>query len=146
MKLAKAALNESSDADYLEKLERVAAAELLLNSKPELVELEQVMSSKCVKSGLVELSEMELISHLNSSKTVDDQISLANTECTRRINEHWNQVGQINASLGIYGEEDTAACAAWISANREALIALLDRDDLTEIDVSDDQYWPSFEG
>ncbi|WP_394178505.1 hypothetical protein [Marinomonas posidonica] len=93
-----------------------------------------------------EVPEGALLEEPEMSPTLEEQTALANTECTRRINIHWNQIGQINASLGIYGEEDKAACAAWISANREALIALLDRDDLVELDVSDDQYWPSFEG
>ncbi|MEO9655898.1 hypothetical protein [Marinomonas sp.] len=76
--------------------------------------------------------------------TLEAQTALANVECTKRINYHWNQIGQINASLGVYGEEDTFACAAWIAANREALIELLNRDDLTEIDVTEDQFWPVF--
>jgi hypothetical protein len=77
--------------------------------------------------------------------TVAEQTKLANAECTRRINAHWNQIGQINASLGVYGELDTANCTAWISSNRAALVALLAREDLLEIDVIDDQYWPVFE-
>jgi len=75
--------------------------------------------------------------------TQDEQITLANIECTKRINFKWNQVGQINASLGIYGEEDKTACANWISVNRDALSLLLDRSDLTEIDVTDDEFWPA---
>lgn len=78
--------------------------------------------------------------------TVAEKTELANAECTRRINAYWNQIGQINASLGVYGELDTANCAAWISSNRTALVALLAREDLLEIDVTDEQYWPIFEG
>ena len=77
--------------------------------------------------------------------TLEAQTALANAECTKRINQHWNQIGQINASLGVYGEEDAAACTAWIVSNRKGLIELLSRDDLTEIDVTEDQYWPVFE-
>lgn len=77
--------------------------------------------------------------------TVAEQTELSNAECSRRINTHWNQIGQINASLGVYGEEDAANCAAWISSNRAALVALLAREDLLEIDVTDDQYWSIFE-
>jgi hypothetical protein len=77
--------------------------------------------------------------------TLEEQKALANAECSKRINEHWNQIGQINASLGVYDEEDAANCAAWISSNRAALVALLAREDLLEIDVKDDQYWPVFE-
>ena len=77
--------------------------------------------------------------------TAEQQTALANAECSKRINKHWNQIGQINASLGVYGEEDAANCAAWISSNRAALVALLAREDLLEIDVKDDQYWPVFE-
>jgi len=77
--------------------------------------------------------------------TLEEQTLLAKSQCTKRINLHWNQIGQINASLGVYGELDTANCSAWISSNRTALIALLTREDLLEIDVTDDQYWPVFE-
>lgn len=76
--------------------------------------------------------------------TVSEQIALANAECSKRINAHWNQIGQINASLGIYGADDTTACTAWITANREALVALVARADITEIDVTDGQYWPLY--
>lgn len=78
--------------------------------------------------------------------TLAEQTALANAECTRRINKRWNQIGQINASLGVYGEEDKANCAAWISSNRTSLVALLAREDFLVIDVKDDQYWPVFEG
>jgi hypothetical protein len=77
--------------------------------------------------------------------TVEEQTALANAECSKRINAHWNQIGQINASLGVYGEEDAANCAAWISSNRAALVELLARDDLLEIDVTSDEHWPIFE-
>lgn len=76
--------------------------------------------------------------------TVAEKKELANAECTRRISAHWNQIGQINASLGVYGELDTANCAAWISSNRTALLSLLGRDDFLAIDVSDDQHWPEY--
>jgi hypothetical protein len=79
------------------------------------------------------------------SPTVEKQTALANAECSKRINAHWNQIGQINASLGVYGEEDTASCTVWISSNRAALVALLAREELLEIDVTDDQFWPVFE-
>jgi hypothetical protein len=88
----------------------------------------------------VEQEEVEL------EPTLESQTELANSECTTRINQHWNQIGQINASLGVYGEEDTANCATWISSNRSALISLLAREDLLEIDVSSDEHWPIFEG
>lgn len=77
--------------------------------------------------------------------TVEEQTALANAECTKRINAHWDQIGQINASLGIYGDEDTAACTAWIASNRKALVSLLAREGLVDIDVTDNQYWPVFE-
>lgn len=76
--------------------------------------------------------------------TVAEKTELANAECTRRINAHWNQIGQINASLGVYCEEDAANCATWISLNRAALVALLARKDLIEIDVIDDHHWPIY--
>lgn len=79
-------------------------------------------------------------------QTIEEQTALANAECSARINKYWNQVGQINASLDVYGEEGKAACTAWISSNRVALVALLGRLDLLDIDITDDQYWPVFEG
>lgn len=76
--------------------------------------------------------------------TIKEQTALANAECSKRINAHWNQIGQLNASLGVYGEEDAANCAAWITANRDALVALIARADITEVDVTDGQYWPLY--
>jgi hypothetical protein len=93
-----------------------------------------------------EVPEGALLEALVIPPTIKEQTALANAECTRRINAHWNQIGQINASLGVYGEEDKANCAAWISSNRAALVALLARKNLLEIDVTDNQYWPVFEG
>lgn len=92
-----------------------------------------------------EVPEGALLEEPMIPPTLEKQTALANAECTTRINKHWNQMGQINASLGVYGELDTANCAAWISSNRLALIALLAREDLLEIDVADDQHWPVFE-
>lgn len=92
-----------------------------------------------------ELPEGALLEAPIIPPTLNEQKALANAECSKRINAHWNQIGQINASLGVYGELDTANCSAWISSNRTALIALLTREDLLEIDVKDDQYWPIFE-
>lgn len=66
----------------------------------------------------------------------------ANAECTRRIEAQWNQVGQVNAALGIYSDENAEACKNWIAVNRHALEALLNRADLLSLDVTDDQYWP----
>lgn len=93
-----------------------------------------------------ELPEGALLEAPVIPPTVSEQTALANIECSKRINVHWNQIGQINASLGIYGADDTAACSAWISSNRTALVALLAREDLIKIDVTDDQHWPVFEG
>lgn len=93
-----------------------------------------------------EVPEGVLLEEPEIPTTLEKQTALANAECSKRINTHWNQIGQMNASLGVYGEEGKANCAEWISLNRTALIALLAREDLLEIDVTDDQYWPVFEG
>lgn len=75
--------------------------------------------------------------------TVKKQMGLAGAECTKRINSKWNWLGQINASLGIYSDDEIEACKQWISDHRSALADLLAMDDLVELDVTDDQYWPS---
>ncbi|MBJ7553158.1 hypothetical protein [Marinomonas spartinae] len=87
-----------------------------------------------------------------SGNTVEDEFTeaeqleqkktSANVECTRRINAKWDQIGQINASLGVYSKEESAACADWIAQNRGALMNLLKREDLVRLDISDDQHWP----
>ena len=66
----------------------------------------------------------------------------ANAECSRRIELRWNQVGQLNAALGVYSDINTEECKSWISSNRDALELLIDRSDILIIDVTDDQYWP----
>jgi hypothetical protein len=70
---------------------------------------------------------------------------LAAKECTSRIERKWDSTGQLNASLGIYDENDLSDCRMHISVHREALEKILLRDDLLEIDITDDQYWPVFE-
>lgn len=93
-----------------------------------------------------ELPESALLKAPIIPPTKEEQTKAVNAECTKRINAHWNQIGQINSLLGIYGTDDTTACTTWVTANRSALVTLLNRDDLIEIDVTDDQYWPVFEG
>ncbi|EAQ66457.1 hypothetical protein MED121_07230 [Marinomonas sp. MED121] len=66
----------------------------------------------------------------------------ANAECTRRIELYWNQVGQLNAALGVYSDENVEACKSWIASNRNARAALVDRVDILTIDVTDNTYWP----
>lgn len=75
--------------------------------------------------------------------TIEKQTADAEDECTKRISSKWNWLGQINASLGIYSEDEIAACKQWISDHRSALADLLTMDNLVELDVTDDQYWPS---
>lgn len=74
--------------------------------------------------------------------TSEEQTDSANRECTRRIHTKWSQVGQINAALGIYSEDECTDCSEWIALHRDALAALLAREDFLEIDVTEDQYWP----
>ena len=66
----------------------------------------------------------------------------ANAECTRRIELYWNQVGQLNAALGVYSDENVEACKNWIASNRNARAALVERVDILTIDVTDNTYWP----
>lgn len=68
----------------------------------------------------------------------------ANAECTRRIELYWNQVGQLNAALGVYSDENIEECKNWIASNCSALAVLLERTDILDIDVAGDAYWPEF--
>ncbi|MBJ7536636.1 hypothetical protein [Marinomonas transparens] len=99
-------------------------------------------------SGWRELTDAETADVATAVADMRYQIQVAKTkqECSERISTQWDQIGQINAIAGIYGEVDGAACVAWIDANRVALYELLARDDLLDIDVADDQYWPVYEG
>lgn len=64
-------------------------------------------------------------------------------ECEKRITKHWNAIGQINAALGIYTEAEAQACKECINVHRNACNALLERDDLLEINHTADEFWPS---
>lgn len=83
-------------------------------------------------------------------ESVHEQLQLARSraeagvraEAEKRIERHWNPIGQINVALGIYSESDSQACIACISAHRVACNELLQRDDLLEINYTDDAHWP----
>lgn len=75
--------------------------------------------------------------------TQAEQESVARQQCTTRIEAKWSQVGQSNALFGVYGEAAKLECGQWIAAHRSALTALLAREDFTEIDVTEDEYWPT---
>lgn len=108
-------------------------------------------------AGAVELTQEQLEKHLSDEHEFDasegdfvkkvvsneEQTALANQECTARIEAQWSQIGQSNAIFGVYGEKAKLECGQWIAAHRAALIALLAREELTEIDVTDDEYWPT---
>lgn len=64
-------------------------------------------------------------------------------ECEKRITKHWNVIGQINVALGIYTEAEAQACITCINEHRTACNALLERDDLLEINYTADEFWPS---
>ena len=83
-----------------------------------------------------------LTPEFTDNEIIEINIAKANAECTRRIEFQWNQVGQLNAALGIYSDVISDACKSWIASNRSALEALLNRSDILSIDVTDDQYWP----
>ena len=94
---------------------------------------------------LTPLTDKDLANHLNPPKTLDQQTSLANSECTKRINLHWDDIGQRNVAIGgIYTTAQEADCKKWIGDNRAALAAILARTDILNIDVTDDQYWPVY--
>ena len=82
---------------------------------------------------------------INTSKAKAIKISTANSECKRRIELHWDPVGQRNVAIGgVYTTAQEADCKKWIGDNRAALAAILARTDILTIDVTDDQYWPVY--
>lgn len=64
------------------------------------------------------------------------------TECERRILKRWSIYGQINCAMGIYDPSEIALCKNCIDAHRDACNALLEREDLLEINYTDDAHWP----
>lgn len=74
--------------------------------------------------------------------TQEQQTALANSECSKRIEDQWSKVGQSNALFGVYGNKAKVECGQWIAAHRTALNTLLARKDLTDLDVVDDAHWP----
>ncbi|BFM50566.1 hypothetical protein [Marinomonas sp. THO17] len=87
------------------------------------------------------LPDWALLSEPEAPATLETQTALANDECTRRIESKWDQFGQMNVSLGLYTAEEQLACKQWIAAHLAALEVLLAREDLLDIDVTDDAYW-----
>ncbi|MBJ7537147.1 hypothetical protein [Marinomonas transparens] len=83
-----------------------------------------------------------LEAEFTEAELLAQQHALASSECTRRINAKWDPIGQMNASLGIYSDEECDACADWIAQHREALAVILEREDLIDLEVENDQYWP----
>ena len=90
--------------------------------------------------------QQPILPEYNPSKTLKSQTSLANSECTRRIYEHWDLVGQINVlrNDSTYTTAQKASCNKWIDDNKAALVAIMARTDILTIDVTDDQYWPVY--
>jgi len=79
-------------------------------------------------------------------KGIDDKARLwkierIKAEGKRRVYAEWDRDGQINALLGIYGEEAKIACAAHIQTIRSKVNELLAREDLLELDEKDDKIW-----
>ncbi|KJZ05812.1 hypothetical protein TW85_25195 [Marinomonas sp. S3726] len=89
-----------------------------------------------------DLPENALLEKPYIPPTLDEQTKKVQNQCSIRINSKWNQIGQINAALGVYSEQERADCSEWVKLNRDALKALLQRADLTEIDVESDEFWP----
>ncbi|RBO85904.1 hypothetical protein [Marinomonas aquiplantarum] len=87
------------------------------------------------------LPDWALLTEPEAPVTLEAQTALANDECTRRIDAKWNRIGQTNVSLGLYTAAEQFACKQWIVAHLVALEALLAREDLLDIDVTDDAYW-----
>ena len=83
-----------------------------------------------------------LVPEFTDTELIALKLVETNAECTRRIELYWNQVGQLNAALGIYSDENAEACKNWIASNRNARAALVERVDILDIDVTDNAYWP----
>lgn len=65
-------------------------------------------------------------------------------EATRRIESKWDKNGQANVALGLYSGEQAQECRDWITLHIEATNTLINKEDLLEIDVSDNIYWPEY--
>ncbi|KZM40953.1 hypothetical protein OA92_15345 [Marinomonas sp. SBI22] len=83
-----------------------------------------------------------LIPEFTDTELMALKLAEVDAECTRRIELYWNQVGQLNAALGVYSDENAAACKHWITANLNARETLLERADIINIDVTENEYWP----
>jgi len=69
------------------------------------------------------------------------KIARIKAEGKRRVYAEWDRDGQVNALLGIYGEEAKIACAAHIQRIRSKVNELLAKEDLFGLDEKDDALW-----
>ncbi len=69
--------------------------------------------------------------------------SAVKAEATRRIESRWDKVGQQNVALGLHTESERQDCINWINAHRAACQALIARQDLLELDITDSALWPT---
>lgn len=74
---------------------------------------------------------------------LESQKRSVRSEAKRRITGVWPEWAQVNAVRGAYGEEAKASMESWVDDHRTVVDALLARDDLVDLDVTDDQWWPS---
>lgn len=64
-------------------------------------------------------------------------------EATRRIESRWDKYGQNNVALGLHSEAERQDCIGWINAHRSASQAIIVREDLLDLDVTDNSLWPA---
>lgn len=76
-------------------------------------------------------------------KRLESKKRAAHAECERRIYSRWSIEGQLSALDGVYGEQELADMRQWRDTHRAALHELLEREDLSDIDVTSDELWPA---
>lgn len=69
--------------------------------------------------------------------------ALVRQETARRIQSRWDNAGQNNVALGLHTESERLDCINWINAHRAACQAIIERDDLLGLDITDNSLWPS---
>jgi hypothetical protein len=68
---------------------------------------------------------------------------IVKAEATRRIESRWDNAGQNNVALGLYTESERQDCISWINAHRVACQAIIERNDLLDLDITDNSLWPT---
>lgn len=78
-----------------------------------------------------------------AAKAKSAKESAVKIETTRRIESRWDNAGQNNVALGLYTESERQDCISWINAHRVACQAIIERNDLLDLDITDNSLWPT---